>query len=124
ARPGRGNRHQYRQVPRPRPVRPGRADVVQVRGVRRRPGPRVTRPPAAQGARMLVPAVLLVTLTLTALALAARRKARATSPAAESARPEYLPKPHVFHTPSQPPPALEVAHASRSGALALNAGPS
>ena len=70
---------------------------------------------------MLVAAALLVTLTLTALVLAAR-KARATVPAAEPARPEYLPKPHAFRTAAQPPQALEVAHASRSGALALNAG--
>src|SRR5262245_43366984 len=69
---------------------------------------------------MFVPALLLVTLSLGVLILA-RRKARPATPTVPTARVEYLPAPHVGSV-SQPPPALEVAHASRSGALALNAG--
>jgi hypothetical protein len=69
---------------------------------------------------MFVPAVLLVTLIVGALVLA-YRKARPAAAVAPIERVEYLPKPHLSAIP-QPPPALEVAHASRSGALALNAG--
>ena len=71
---------------------------------------------------MLVPALLLVTLTLGALVLAIRKARRAAppTPTARVDRLEYLPTPHLNAVP-QPPPALEVAHASRSGALALNA---
>jgi hypothetical protein len=68
---------------------------------------------------MLVPALVLLALAALALAAAvARRKAPEPTPVA---RPEYLPAPHRPEPVSQIPPALEVAHASRSGALALNA---
>lgn len=70
---------------------------------------------------MLVLALLLLTLILGVAFLAARRQVRPTRPAAPAPRAEYLPTPHLNPVP-QPPPALEVAHASRSGALALNAG--
>src|SRR3954452_3601849 len=69
---------------------------------------------------MLVPAVLLLIVTLGALVLV-RRKARPAAPTVPAARAEYLPSPHLDPV-SRPPQALEVAHASRSGALALNAG--
>lgn len=69
---------------------------------------------------MIVPALLLLTVTLGALVLV-RRKARRAAPTAPNPRVEYLPGPHRGAVP-QPPPALEVAHAARSGALALNSG--
>jgi hypothetical protein len=74
---------------------------------------------------MLVAALVLLALgALTLAAVLARRPAPAPAPAsAVPARPEYLPAPHLPAEVSQPPAALEVAHASRSGALALNAGP-
>jgi HEAT repeat protein len=69
---------------------------------------------------MLVTALLLLSLgALSLAAYLARRK-----PAAEEApRPEYLPAPRSTAPVAQAPRALEVAHASRSGALALTAGP-
>jgi len=66
---------------------------------------------------MLVPALVL-TLALGAVYLAARRGRRKAHPL-PPAQPEYLPAPRPFR---QVPPTLEVAHAARSGALALNAG--
>jgi hypothetical protein len=69
---------------------------------------------------MLVPALLLLIVTLGALVLV-RRKARPAAPPVPAARAEYLPPSHFGPSP-RPPQALEVAHASRSGALALNAG--
>jgi HEAT repeats len=66
---------------------------------------------------MLVPALLLM-LTLGALILVARR-ARRTAHTLPPAQPEYRPAPRPFR---RVPPTLEVAHAARSGALALNAG--
>src|SRR5947209_1187729 len=69
---------------------------------------------------MFVPALLLVTLIVGALVLA-YRKARPAAAVVPVDRVKYLPAPHLDAV-SQPPPALEVAHASRSGALALNAG--
>jgi hypothetical protein len=69
---------------------------------------------------MLVPALLLLIVTLGALVIV-RRKVRPAAPSVPTARVEYLPSPHLGAV-TQPPPALEVAHASRSGALALNAG--
>jgi hypothetical protein len=68
---------------------------------------------------MLVPALLLLTLILGALVLA-RRKAGPAAPIAPNPRVEYLPGPHLDAV-RPPAPALEVAHASRSGALAMNA---
>src|SRR5688572_33249989 len=69
---------------------------------------------------MLVTALLLLSLgALSLAAYLARRK-----PAAEEARqPEYLPPPRSATRVAQAPRTLEVAHASRSGALALTAGP-
>jgi hypothetical protein len=67
----------------------------------------------------MVPALLLI-LAAGALflgALAARRK---TTRPATTSQPEYLPAPHLHNPVPQVPQALEVAHASRSGALALN----
>ncbi|HEX3147247.1 MAG TPA: HEAT repeat domain-containing protein [Gemmataceae bacterium] len=70
---------------------------------------------------MLVTAVLLLTCILAALLIVARRKVRPVSPVAATSRVEYTPAPH-FEARSQSPRDLEVAHAARSGALALNAG--
>ena len=51
---------------------------------------------------MLVPALLLVTLTLGALVLVSRRKARPTAPAHPTPRAEYLPAPHFGPDPPAP----------------------
>src|SRR3712207_8073651 len=56
---------------------PARTDDVQVRGLRRRPGPRISRTDH-QGARMLVPALVL-TLTLVAAAVVDRKSTRLNS---------------------------------------------
>jgi hypothetical protein len=69
----------------------------------------------------MVPALLLI-LAAGAIflgALAARRKT--TRPVAAT-QPEFLSTPHLHNPVPQVPQALEVAHASRSGALALNSG--
>ena len=50
---------------------------------------------------MLVPALLLLTLTLGALVLV-RRKARPAAPAAPTPRAEYLPAPHFGPTAPGP----------------------
>lgn len=72
---------------------------------------------------MLVPTLLLLAALGTAcLVYRARVRGRAADEV-PPARPDYLPAPHLFAPAAQPPKALEVAHASRSGALALNAGP-
>ncbi|MBO0700086.1 MAG: hypothetical protein J2P46_16930, partial [Zavarzinella sp.] len=70
---------------------------------------------------MLVTPLLLLTLGMVSVAVVlARRK---PAPPAEIAQPEYSPAPRHLGPVRPAPPALEVAHASRSGALALNAGP-
>jgi hypothetical protein len=77
---------------------------------------------------MLTFALLLLTLMLGAACLVYRRKARQSAPPVEPAQPEYLPTSPTSPTSRrrervpQVPRALEVAHASRSGALALSAG--
>jgi HEAT repeat protein len=69
---------------------------------------------------MLVTMLLLLTLGVASAAVLARRKAAAP---ADMPQPEYRPAPHQYGPVRPVPPALEVAHASRSGALALDAGP-
>jgi hypothetical protein len=68
---------------------------------------------------MLVPALAL-TLTLVAavVVVRARRKPAKSTPVPQ---PEYLPQPHSFNQFRAAPRDLEVAHASASGAIALNA---
>jgi hypothetical protein len=70
---------------------------------------------------MLVTVVLLLTGILTTLLILVGRKVRPASPVAATARVEYVPAPH-FELSTPPAQDLEVAHAARSGALALNAG--
>ncbi|HKB06022.1 MAG TPA: hypothetical protein VKD90_27760, partial [Gemmataceae bacterium] len=70
---------------------------------------------------MLVTALLL--LALGAVGVAAVLARRRPAAPAEPAQPEYCPAPRSFDPAPHPPRALEVAHASRSGALALTAGP-
>jgi len=67
----------------------------------------------------LLSLVALVALLGTALIL--RQRTRGT---VKSTQTEYLPAPHMFDKVSASYPALEVAHASRSGAIALQAGSS
>jgi hypothetical protein len=66
----------------------------------------------------MIVATLIVLLAAGASYLAHRRRSR-KQPA--TTQPEYLPAPHLFAKAPPPPRALEVAHAARSGALALNA---
>lgn len=67
----------------------------------------------------LISLFALASMLLVAIVL--RQRARRS---AKVSQPEYLPAPHVFDKVTAPPKALEVAHASRSGALALNANSS
>src|SRR5262245_8269835 len=71
---------------------------------------------------MLTFALLLLTICLGAACLALRRKVRQSAPPVELAQAEYLPTSRRVNRVPQVPRALEVAHASRSGALALSAG--
>ena len=71
---------------------------------------------------MLVSALLLLTLTLGAAYFAFRKKAHRSAPSTQPVYSEYLPTFHRADPLPPPPRALEVAHASRSGALALTAG--
>ena len=70
---------------------------------------------------MLVAALLLVTLTLGAAYLAFRKKACRSAPPVQTVQSEYLPTPAKRDRVAEVPRDLEVAHASRSGALALTA---
>ncbi len=73
---------------------------------------------------MLVPALLLLTVTIAAIGLIAWRKPTRPAEIATPASSEYLSEPHILHdvAPSaEAPQSLQVAHATRSGALALNA---
>lgn len=73
---------------------------------------------------MLVPALLLLIVTLAAICLIVRRKPQRPAEAASLSRPEYIPEAHFLHSvPSSEvaPQTLQVAHVGRSGALALNA---
>ncbi len=69
---------------------------------------------------MLVATLLL--LVTVAIGMGARFFRRRPADKLHSAHPEYLPAPHQFDVAPQIPKALEVAHASRSGALALKQG--
>lgn len=75
---------------------------------------------AGQGVWMFLPTLILL-LTAVAAYLGYRALQRKPASSDTATQPEYLPSPHTFSNTPQPPRALEVAHAARSGALALNA---
>jgi hypothetical protein len=70
---------------------------------------------------MLVPTLLLL-LVITGIGLGHRLARRKPAEKPVPAHSEYLPAPHQFDMTPQMPRTLEVAHASRSGALALKQG--
>ncbi|HKA05969.1 MAG TPA: HEAT repeat domain-containing protein [Gemmataceae bacterium] len=70
---------------------------------------------------MLVPALLLLTLIVGGVILTFRRKVRRSSPSLQPAQSDYFSEIPTRERIRAVPRALEVAHASRSGALALSA---